>query len=57
MKKYPDLWELLRNEAEARDLFASLPMYIRTAINDRPSAINSLDSLRSYVDNMTKGDG
>ncbi len=56
MKKYPDLFELLRNEQEARDLFASLPMYVRTAINDRPGAINSIDSLRSYVANITSGD-
>lgn len=57
MKTYPDLFELLRNETEARELFESLPMYVRTAINDRPNGINSLSSLRSYVDNMTKGDG
>ncbi len=57
MKTYPDLWALLRDDAGARDFFASLPLYVRTAINDRPSGINSLASLRSYAENMTKGDG
>ncbi len=57
MKTYADLWDLLRNEAGARDLFASLPMAVRTQINDRPNTINSIDSLKSYVDNVTKGDG
>lgn len=56
MKTYPDLYELLRSDPEARDLFESLPFYLRTAINDRPDAINSIQSLQSYVDNMTKGE-
>jgi hypothetical protein len=56
MKTYPDLYELLRCESEARMLFASLPMYVRTAINDRPDGINSMASLRDYVENMTRND-
>lgn len=56
MKTYPDLWELLRSDAEASELFASLPMYIRTSMNDRPNAINSIASLRSYADNLLSGD-
>ncbi len=56
MRTYPDLFELLRSEPEARELFASLPVYVRTSINDRPNAINSVDSLRSYAGNMTQGD-
>lgn len=55
MKTYPDLFELLRNDEEARKLFESLPLYVRTSINDRPNHINSLSSLRSYVDGFTKG--
>lgn len=55
MKTYHDLYDLLRSESEARDLFESLPLYIRTAINDRPDGINSLSSLQSYADNMTRG--
>lgn len=56
MRTYPDLHELLRNEEEARALFASLPLYVRTSINDRPETINSIDSLRTYLNNMTQGD-
>jgi hypothetical protein len=56
MKTYPDLYELLRCEAEARTLFASLPLYVRTAINDRPDGINSIASLRDYAENMTRND-
>lgn len=56
MKTYPDLHELLRNESEARELFASLPLYVRTSINDRPDTINSIESLRTYMNNMTQGD-
>ena len=56
MNKYPDLHELLRNDKEARDFFASLPLYVRTAINDRPGTVNSIASLRDYADNLTRNE-
>ncbi len=57
MKTYPDLFALLRGESEARKLFADLPMYVRTSMNDRPNSINSLQSLQDYAHNLTRGEG
>ena len=55
MDTYPDLYELLRRDEEARAYFASLPEYARTSINDRPGKINSLESLKAYADNFLRG--
>ena len=55
MKKYPDLFELLRRDEQARAYFASLPEYVRTSITDRPDGINSLESLQAYAENFLSG--
>lgn len=55
MKHYADLYALLREDSDAREYFASLPLYVRTSINDRPQTINSFASLKSYVENFQDG--
>ena len=55
--KYSDLNQLLRSEAEAAVYFRSLPDYVREQISARPSGVNSLESLKDYAENLTRGDG
>lgn len=55
-RKYNDLYSLIGQEKEAKEYFDALPEYVREAITRRPEGVNSFDSLRSYVDNLTRGD-
>lgn len=55
--KYPNLDDLLRSEAEARQFFDRLPDYVREQIRTRADGVNSFESLRDYADNLTRGDG
>lgn len=55
--KYPNLDELLRGEAAARQFFDKLPDYVREQIRTRADGVNSFESLRDYADNLTRGDG
>lgn len=55
--KYPNLDTLLRSNAEAKAYFNSLPDYVRDQISTRPGGVNSLDSLKDYAENLTRGDG
>lgn len=55
-KKYSDLQSLIGQEKEAKKYFDTLPEYVREAIRQRPQGVNSFDSLRSYADNLTRGD-
>lgn len=56
-QKYAGLAELLKHDEEALSFFKTLPMYVRDQIAPRGEHVNSLDSLRDYVDNITRGDG
>lgn len=57
MKKYVDLAALLQNEPKARSYYDMLPDYVREQIKTRSDGVNSLDSLRDYAENLTRGDG
>lgn len=54
--KYPNLDALLRADSEAQAYFRSLPDYVREQISTRPSGVNSLESLKDYAENLTRGD-
>lgn len=54
--KYPDLDALLHADTVARAYFQSLPDYVRDQICTRPSGVNSLESLKDYAENLTRGD-
>lgn len=55
-KKYLNLYELMKDNSQAKEYFESLPEYVRSAILQRPGGVNSFDSLCSYADNLTQGD-
>lgn len=55
--KYPNLASLLKADSGAARYYESLPQYVREQIASRGDGVNSLESLRSYADNLTKGDG
>lgn len=55
-KKYSSLKELLFEDERAKDYFASLPQYVREQANERADSINSIQSLKDYVDNITRMD-
>lgn len=54
--KYPNLDTMLRANAEAKAYFQTLPDYVREQISTRPSGVNSLESLKDYAENLTRGD-
>lgn len=54
--KYSDLHALLRSNREAKRYFDALPDYVREQIATRPEGVNSLESLRDYAENLTRGD-
>lgn len=55
--KYHDLNALLRAEPEAKAYYRSLPGYVREQISARPQGVNSLESLKDYAENLTRGEG
>lgn len=55
-QKYRDLYELIKHDAAAREYFDNLPEHLRSSIEQRPGGVNSLESLKSYTDNLTQGD-
>lgn len=55
-KKYPDLYALMKDGPTAKHYFDSLPERVRLAIAQCPGGIDSLESLRSYADDLTQGD-
>lgn len=54
--KYSNLNALLQSEPQAKAYYNALPDYVQSQIASRPSHINSLDSLRDYAENLTRGD-
>lgn len=55
-KTYPDLNVLLENSKQATAYYNNLPDYVKDAMQQRSSGVNSFDSLRSYADNLLAGD-
>ena len=55
-KKYISLNELLVAEKPAKEYYESLPDYVQDQISWRGSAVNSLDSLQDYAENLLRGD-
>ena len=56
-KKYSSLDALLAENTEAHALWQTLPEYVRSQIRTRGQAVNSLESLSDYADNLTRGEG
>ncbi len=54
--KYADLNALLQQDSQAKAYFNALPDYVQSQISTRSSHVNSLDSLRDYAENLTRGD-
>lgn len=54
--EYENMNSLLEAEPEARQYFDSLPDYVRSQIQTRAQNVNSLESLRDYAENLTRGD-
>ena len=54
--KYANLNALLKSDPQAKRYYNSLPDYVREQIASRPEGVNSLDSLKTYADNLTQGD-
>lgn len=54
--KYHNLQALLRGNSEANAYFRSLPGYVQDQISTRPQGVNSLESLKDYAENLTRGD-
>ena len=55
-KKYSGLGALIKDDAQAKQYFSSLPGYVRDQIGQRDSNINSFDSLKDYAENLLRGD-
>lgn len=53
---YSGLNDLVNNDETAKKYFANLPEYIRDQLNERRDSINSMESLKNYVDNITRMD-
>ncbi|MCI1955160.1 MAG: hypothetical protein LKJ21_02150 [Oscillospiraceae bacterium] len=55
-KKYPDLYQLIRNDREANRYYACLPDSVKDSIGRRAESVNSFESLRDYAENLTRAD-
>ncbi len=56
-KKYSGLQALIQDDSGARAFYNRLPDYVKDQMSAREDSINSFESLRDYVDNLTRGDG
>lgn len=54
---YQDLYALFEREPAAKRYFDALPGYVQDHICTRAGSVNSLESLRDYAENLTRGDG
>lgn len=55
--RYPDLEALLRSDPEARRYYDELPDHVRERICEHPAGIRSLDSLKSFIEDINSGNG
>lgn len=56
MQKYPDMYELFKRDAQAKQYFDSLPDYVQDQISTRANGVNSLASLKDYAENLLRSD-
>ncbi len=54
--KYPDIYALMEREPAAKQYFDTLPVYVRDQIRTRAQGVNSLESLKTYAEKLTRGD-
>lgn len=57
MQEYINLNSMLNTCQEARSYFSSLPDYVRDSIVKRGDNVCNMEDLKSYADNLLKGDG
>ncbi len=55
-EQYSGLDSLIRGDGEARRYFNSLPGYVQEAVGQRAQSVTSMESLRNYVENLTRGE-
>ena len=55
--KYANLNVLLKANPKAKQYFDTLPDHVKERISTRPQGVNSMESLRDYAENLTRGDG
>ena len=55
--RYPNLEALLRSDPEARRHYDELPDHVRERISEHPAGINSLDSLKGVIEDLSSGNG
>ena len=55
-EQYNSLYQLVEQNAEADKLFYSLPDYVKDSIQSRADNVRSLRELKSYAENLTRGD-
>lgn len=53
---YPNLDALLEQDPRASTYYNTLPDYVREQIATRKDHVNSLESLKDYAENLTRGD-
>jgi len=56
MNKYPNMYDLFRDDPKAKQYFDKLPDYVREQISTRADGVNSLESLKDYAENLLRGD-
>ncbi|HCC01458.1 MAG TPA: hypothetical protein DHW78_02280 [Ruminococcaceae bacterium] len=52
-RTYRDVFTLMREEPEARLYFEKLPATVREQMSTHAFRINSMNSMRSYAENLT----
>ncbi|MDD4796421.1 MAG: hypothetical protein PHO66_01470 [Eubacteriales bacterium] len=55
--KYPNVNQLLHQNAQAKAYYDKLPDYVQESIQQRAQGVNSFESLCHYAENLTRGDG
>lgn len=55
-QKYEGLNALIQQDPMAKRYFDSLPDYVKAHMATRDHNINSLESLKDYAENITRGD-
>ena len=56
MQKYPNMYELFKNDAQAKQYFDKLPGYVQEQIKARAAGVNSFASLQDYAENLLRAD-
>lgn len=56
MQKYPDMYELFKCDAQAKQYFDALPGYVQEQIKTRAQGVNSFASLQDYAENLLRAD-